>query len=249
MMLTDLNAIQSFQAPPTWSEECGLPLVPFHNNPFIYGAYAIKIIRLHDKIDPLDPSPESNYAWMRENWERYLKDTEIEPGFFNRWPKGRGGLTSHDEVMGRAWLCPKEASKILAYLEKHDGLFANVDIKSGIPERENIYRFYWLKPFLKACTIHKDNPDQHRVSLISQLIWSWYALMDGMFYKKEENDGGGRARMWLMLDKMEKLPLSNIFVQFWRNRMKKLGISPKTVFSELYLKEAPQFAAFAPEEF
>lgn len=237
-----MTVFKSFQASNAWDQRFNLPLVPMHNNPWIYLAYALKMVRLgkhtNDELIELVDLCEDHLAACRTKvW-----------GEFYRWPDGSGGNTSHDEVMGIAYVdwCLKLATKptqaILSRLQQTDGEYNVQNLPEGVPERWNIERFVFLEPFLKACA-------GFRVGLISQLWFSIPLLVDIFKYKKEDGNESGILLKWIMFEPMEKYLLSGICIQIWKSKMKKLGINPKQIFTEKYLKECPAYGENAPNEF
>ena len=75
--------------------------------------------------------------------------------------------------------------------------------------------------------------------------------MADFFTRKRERkigDVGGMLRLWLMLDTMEKYPISGLAILFWKSRLKAIGWGPRRCFT-VYLNECPVFTETAPEEF
>ena len=238
-----MTVLKSFQASNAWDQRFNLPLVPMHNNPWIYLAYALKMIRLgkhtNDELIELVDLIEDHLARCRTKvW-----------GEFYRWPEGLGGDTSHDEVMGIAyidWCLKLETAPTKAILERlleTDGVYNVQNVPEKIPEEHNIYRFVWMEAFLKACT------NKFRVGFISQFWFSVALLKDIFKYKKEDGNESGLLLKWIMFEPMEKYLLSGITIGFWKSKMKKLGINPKQIFTEKYLKECPAYGENAPNEF
>jgi hypothetical protein len=197
-------------------------------------AYAMKVISDKDKTKFTD-NTEFNDAYAT-----FLHSCMIVPGLFNRWPDGTGGKTSHDELVGMAYLNQEAARQIVDYLTEKDGEYNNTSFKETIPEENNQFRFIWLLPFLKSCA-------KYRVSLISQVLWISCLLTD--FFKKKENlDGSGLTMRWLMCERMGQYWLSALAIFFWKLKMKSLGVGPKYIFENKYLVEVPVFAENALEE-
>lgn len=210
-----------------WDTRFSLPTVPFHSNPWIYIAYFLNVAGIADGEDYAKKlSPEVD--------EFYKKCLKVS-GVFTKWPEG--GFTSHDELMGAAWLRQGIAREIVQYLSEHDGIYDS-ECPEAPRETHNVYRFIWLMPFLKACAGYK-------VSFLSQIIWSISAIANSW---KFSGDTSGVLLFWLMCSKMKDYPLSKIAVWFWGHRMKnKHGITPKIIFSKYYLTETPVLAEIAPE--
>lgn len=238
-----MTVLESFRQSNAWDQRFNLPLVPQHNNPWIYAAYALKMIRLgkhtNDELIELVDLFEDHLAACRSPvW-----------GEFFRWPDRSGGNTSHDEVMGIAYIdwCLKLSTKptaaILGRLLETDGVYNVQNVPEKIPEEHNIYRFVWMESFLKACTTFM------RVGLISQFWFSLPLIVDVFKYKKEDGGESGLLLKWISFEPMEKFLLSAICIKLWKNKMEELGISPKQIFKEKYLKECPVFAEHAPDKF
>jgi hypothetical protein len=231
------ETLARFQASNAWDTRYALPLVPIHNNPWIYSAYALKIMR----ASGLTSSEEMQLLY---HFESYASGCRIEPGLFNRWPDGTGGVTSHDELMGMAYVSSDFACELLAFLQKTDGVYCNKreELDSSDSERFNVFRFVFLEPFLRARA-------GYRVGLFSQLQFSAHVVRDMCSRRPDDtSDAGGLARLWLMLDTMEKYPIPGIAIYFWRKRMKTIGWSPKRVFQN-YLSECPIYRQEVSDEF
>lgn len=184
-----------------WRFDYDLPI--WHQNPHIYMAYADLVLRLRgEKLDPIAV-------------DSYQYKCEIEPGLLNRFPEG-GGQTSHDEVMGAASFSTLQAERILWHLDRNDGEYDNRPDRPNAPERYNLYRFPWLRPYLAACALY-------RVSVYSQAIWSAHVVRAALKGKGV----GPHLRVWLMSDKMRRYPLCELAIRFWLSRMKKKGLTLK----------------------
>ncbi len=213
-----------------WDGNHNLPLIPQHNNPWIYSAYIMKCIQDEMILG----------AGIYERLYTHLKKCMVEPGLFNRWPNGSGGVTSHDEIMGIAWHFPEAAKQILKYLMKNDGIYLNKEVNN--PERYNVYRMIFLKPFLLACA-------KYQVSVLSQIKWSVFLVYDLLTHRKKKDlDCGGRLRIWIMLDRMESLPICKMTIWIWRRIMHSKGLGPKFCFN-YYLAEVPVMKDIAPDRF
>jgi len=226
-----------------WDSRFNLPNSPQNNNPHIYCAWATKVINDYDKINLMDPSPDSPYRDYYLAVFAYIKACEKEPGLFNRWPDGSGGVTPHDELMGIAWFSPEAASRILTYLAAHDGDYNNTTEVPKIPESWNLYRMYWFIQFLKARAGIK-------LSLISQFQWSVSILWDIITTKKETalKDSGGRWRNYMMLDAFKDYVLSGLFARLWVWRMNGLGYAPAD-YLRVEPGENPVMAEYGPKSF
>jgi len=190
-----------------WNSHWKLPLYP-GNNPAIYLAYTDLCARLMGERMPRDEV-------------QYLFSSCVVPGkrpLVYRWPSGVGGPNSHDEVMGWAHLDEELAGELLDYLEKEDGMWDSHGLSwNSKPERYNIWRFPWLRPYLQACA-------GRRVSLFSQLIWCSRLLMN--LRKLDTSKHGPKPRLmdWLMSYKMRQFPLCDLTWRFYRSRLEKKRI-------------------------
>ncbi len=211
------HVFDEFRKSNLWHSGYDLPLFPGLNNPFIYGAYALKVMsEVGLSLDEKDG--------LMGKWERFVDSCRIEPGLFNRWPDGGGGGMSHDELMGLAYLSPIWAKEILAYLEKTDGLYCNKADDAKEPDAEirfNVYRFPFMKPFLKARAGYSLSP-------FTQLQFAASLFWDMLETKKLSVDPGGRLKIWLMCEAMERGFISRVAVEVWRDRMRELGFTPRT---------------------
>lgn len=226
-----MNLFGKFTKSNAWARRYNLPLIPQHNNPWIYSAYISKIMGGFNTSLLVDLS-------------KYAEKCQIKPGLFDRWPDGSGGLTSHDELMGLAYHFEWAASDILFYLSVNDGLYINKpELINPLvsAERFNVYRMVFLKPFLQACA-------GYRVGIISQIIWAGFIAYDLITHRIKEPDMGGRLRIWIMLEHMSKYPLTGIAIWLWKKVMHNKGLSPKKCFT-VYLREVPVMTETAPEEF
>lgn len=216
-----------------WDSRYDLPLSPQNNNPWFYCALALKMIYASGQI------PTSDFL---DALYLYANKCEIEPGLFRRWPNSSpSDVTSHDELIGMAYLAPSFAHRICSYLDAHDGYYNNTALPEKIPEEWNLYRIYWLPPYLRARA-------RMPVSLLSQLKWSAFVLWDLVKIKKETNDASGRLLIWIMSDDMSGYSLCLPVIKAWRLRMKLLGITPETMLL-LEPRENPILSELSPEEF
>jgi len=167
-----------------WSKEYKLPLVPQHNNPWIYCAYIIEIMRRHDLLI----HPECLMAYYRK--------CTVKPGLVNRWP-GSGGVTSHDELIGLASVMgPKQCLEVLNYLDRNFGYYNNIQPKpKSIKEffRYNLYRMPYLRSYLSARS-------NRIVFPLGFFFFCALVLIDCLFGK----DSGGHLRVWIMLTHLSK---------------------------------------------
>lgn len=233
------DVLEQVKASQAWDARFGLPVCPSFNNPWIYGAYALKVMR----VAGLTAIEE---VALVDRFIDFAKGCRIKPGLFNRWPDGGGGVTSHDELMGMAFISKNLAKEIVAYLDETDGVYLNKpEEKADHPNWEirfNVYRMVFLLPFLRARA-------GHSLNLASQLVFAAHLWKDAFSAKATDTgNAGGRLRNWLMLDTMEKTgPIASAGVWYWRSKMKALGFSP----GESLAKEPgiPQIAGAAPKGF
>jgi hypothetical protein len=207
-----------------WSAEYGLPLVPACRNPWLYMAYACKLLELNGALIDFNVSLQD-----------FIKRCEIAPGLFHRYPDGDRDITSFDEIMGIAYLDKLAAGRVFKYLEEHFGEYNNTGEQEKVPEQFNVYRFLFLRPFLKAITGSFD--------LLAELIWSGVIFWDAFTYDKSKGlDASGRLRTWLMMEDMEVYLLCRLAIKFWRYRMKRQEVTLKECMA-IEPREAPSFAA------
>lgn len=212
-----------------WDKNYNLPTIPRHNNGHIYCAYVTLIL---EKLG-------ENTSDIRASYIDFFNKCQLPNGTFSRWPGGRGGDTSHDEIMGAAYMNDVFARSLIDYLTKMDGQFS-VEKQEQYNERRNQFRFVRLMLFMKACA-------GYRVSLFSQAAWGLYALYNAATWK---GDCSGTLKVWLTLDRMKEYPLSAFFGFIWKLWMeKKHKITPKIIFTKYYLTEEPVLGQIALDSF
>jgi len=224
------KCLEAFKESAAWSAVHEAPLAPGLNNPHIYGAYALKILRANGI------SGEENFA-LRKSFKAFADACRIRSGLFNRWPGGRGGLMSHDELLGLSYIDEDVAREIVLYLVTTDGIYANVRVDA--PDLANVYRIAWVRPALTACA-------GFGLSLITQLIFGIGLLFDALTWRS--GDQGGRLRTWLAIERFRGAWLAGFFIEFWIRKMESKGLSPKKCFEE-YLTEYPIYHEWAPDTF
>jgi hypothetical protein len=191
-----------------WDKRYELPLFPEFNNPWIYGAYAKKLLEESSSPDDLRVRFTIHAMYCQGN----------EPGFFTRWLGGDGGSTSHDELMGLAYVCePFVAKKILDRLYARDGVYNPED-----KPVDTMWRFIFLEPFLRECA-------GLPVGLFSQLKWAAHVFWSALTYK---SGSSGPLKIWLMGDVMSKYIICHAAYTFWKRRMAKKGPFPQWMFTE-----------------
>lgn len=185
-----------------WDPRYDLPLFPEFNNPWIYGAYALKL---------WGPSPS-----LKKDFTTYAFYCEKEPGYFTRWPDGSGGETSHDELMGIAYTCgPEISQRILKRLEERGGRYNPND-----KDIDTMYRFIFLVPFLRLRATYG-------AGLIDQIKWSAHVFWSAIKY----SGSSGPLKIWIT-EEMTGYPLCRAVYAFWESRMKKAGPVPEWMLKE-----------------
>ncbi len=217
-----MTAVQKIEASKAWDKRYGLPTCPQFNNPWIYIAYFFLLVRQAG-----EPIPES---W-KINLLKFNAGCTKADGTFFRWPDKTGGMASHDEVLGRAYLLSQASKEMLVVFDKTDGTF-----DAGNDDRKNQQRFIFLRPFMLACT------DEYRVSLISQFFWGAHVIISAITYKFGQDSGS--LKNWLMVDKMRNYPVSQIASYIFSLIMSKKGCTPK-VAGKNYFGEIPEFSEIA----
>ena len=237
-LMPSVKAIDAFKSSSAWSKAHNLPCVPRANNPWIYTAYAEKIIRLADSFQPLiADSLKAFFNGCRNN----------ESGLMNRWPDGNGGVFSYDEFIGASALS-KTFAKILYFdLIACDFVYNNKpDTElSNIPDRFNTERFIFFTPYMRAaCGLP--------LSYFSQLKWSLHLIINIVSKAATiKARASGLLKTWVMIDAMNKpseYPFAALVIALWRWRMRRAGVGPRFCFG-YYLTEEPVFQAYAPEAF
>lgn len=219
-----MSCIEEFKKSNAWDVRNGLPTVPFHNNPWIFMAYAFKLIKLNDGSVPLD----------KELWNMAL-NCEKEPGLYNRWPDGTGGVTSHDELIGISFLIPTMSFRILRYLDSNMGYYNNLTSAKGLSFfRYNLFRFVFLKPVLKSFA-------NLELTKLDKFFLYAYLITHAFNPKK---DYGGSLVIWIMTEALK----DNKVVQLWKKLSNKKMYGPKECFQN-YLKECKVFYNNAPIRF
>lgn len=226
-----MTALEKLKASKYWHPQYNLPISEAGNNPHIYTAYAELVLRLHGE------------TVVDQYKEFYLLCAvpERDGGLFYRWPGGRGGPNSHDEVMGACMMDRGIAREIIGYLDAHDGNFASHGSDPKNPERYNIYRFLWLRPFLAQCA-------GYRVGLVAQAIWCAKLIVDSFRHPNSSKIGpGARLRAWLMASQLRELPACALVWQWYRWRLERAG---RTLRHDL--EQEPRWkelAELAPEKY
>lgn len=223
------NVLEAFKTSQAWDHTFDLPLVPIHNNPFIYAAYATRIIEEYE-----------NPAYLIDLQYHALDKCAVNIhdffGLYNRWPGGVGGQISHDEIIGLCYISPFIAKSILSYLKSHFGFYDNI---SPTKPRLNsfMYRYPFLYPFIKIRSGFKLN-------ILQYITMSAYFFFSALFTNKKNS--GEILLQWIMVEGIKvKYPK---LVSFWIKHMNRRKLSPKICF-QTYLERCPVFRLYAPIKF
>ncbi len=229
------KALAEFEAnKKAWDDVFKLPTVPIHNNPWLYCAYAFKILKGLD-------IPDAFYLPLRTRVRERLRACKLSTGYYHKYPGGRGGLMSHDEILGIAWLDMDAAREIYFTLVMNDGIYENEPV--AFEESANVFRIFWVKYAIQGLA-------GARMSLITQAKFGLFLIADALIYKDEGD--ASRLRFWLVEDLLDRVSgswLLGLAFLFWNARMNKKRQSPKSIFQNHYLKEVEEFGIYAPDRF
>lgn len=214
-------AYKELQESNAWDTRWDIPAVPIHLNPSIYTAYAVRILSATD-------ADAATLIRMRYE-EKFLLECEKSSGLLTTLPGS--GTASHDDMYGAAYLSERFAGRSVDYLTRTDGVYRE--------KEPTVFRFLFLMPAVKAFAGFK-------VGLWSQIQFSIHC----MFHLMTAKDGqtSDHLMIWLAIPHMRRFTLSRIFIDLWASRWTKLGMTPKNIFSEVYLREVPWFGKFASED-
>ena len=211
-----------FENTPAWDKRHNLPLVPKHNNPFLYLAISKKI-------------SNENYNCI-DHWLNCLVDSQ-ELGLAWRWPDHGGGNMSYDELLGASY-CSKDIARwIWVYLKHNFGRYDNVNPQSK-SFRHWMFRFPWAMAFIRSRA--SGTPG------LWGIFYSLTLLFDAIKYKTGDEEG--RLRIWLTLDEMSKHTISQWSVSFWRKKMHKKNLSPSNCLA-ISFADLPVYHQNAPTWF
>lgn len=205
-----------------WHQVWQLPLIPIHSNPHMY----LALVAL---MSPVDQTKMDEY---------FQSCNKVHTVY--RFPDGRGGNFSHDEVLGAAAYSKSAADALYQRLEKNDGYFP--DEHGKFTESRYFYRYVFLEPYLRART-------DLAVSTWSQAKWSFYVWLSILRHGADDFDPDGVLKIWLMGQSVKKYPLMNFSYEIWKKVMKKRGIGPKMIFTSHYLNEVKTMREIAPIDF
>lgn len=237
---TAMSAEFNLRESDAWDKRYELPLFPNFNNPWIYMAYADLALRLNKSPGIDRAKVVAHFQGCEAAAKNRLPN---ERGMFARWPTG-SDQTSHDEIMGAAHFHQDIARWILRYLDENGGNFNQTGEPSKYPMRFNVYRMPYLRPYLVARAGFTPNP-------VEMAIWNAHLLWSA-FTDRGENNAGGRLRNWLMIAEMERFPICQPAIWFWRWRMAKRPM--ERLNYSLFIEPGSNgsgstvLAALAPEE-
>lgn len=219
-------AMDMYKYTNVWDNRYNLPLLPNHNNPWIYSAYADIVAQQYDgsKIN-------------RELIYQHFLSCEEQSGLFWRWPHKTGEGTSHDEIMGAVYYDERIANRIVDYLSSSGGDFNIKKESYKYPLTFNVYRFPWLYPYIATCAGKK-------VNLFWQLIWAITVVLDAW---NKDCHPGGRLRIYLMMLKMKQYWLCRKVSEYWIKKVTALGQTFKSCLA-VEPKENPIMSQLAKEE-
>lgn len=223
-----MTALERLRNSDAWNHAYGIPCGNGHHNPWIYLGYAEMVLRLNGEQIPSDKLNEFYLACA------------VDVGLIKRWPDSTIP-TSHDEVIGAAHMSREIAIDILTYLDRSGGDFNPLGLPENRPERWNLYRFPWLRPYLAACS-------GWRVSLFAQAAWALKLVIEAFGDADSSKTGPGpRLRAWLMAAEMRRFPLCLLAWKFYRWRIERRGCS---LANDLRQEPAwPELAALAPDNY
>lgn len=204
-----MTMLSRLETSDVWDEEWQLPIARAGGNPHIYTAYCDLILKLYG---------EGIWAWK---YDEFFASCTVpgQAGLFKRWPDGRFGNTSHDEVMGAAHMSNILAFLIIRRLDESGGTFNPLGLPESKPERWNLYRMVWLRPYLSSRA-------RYRVNLFEQLLWAAKVFISAFRDHKNWKVGPGpRLRAWLMAYEMRRYPICLAAWRFYRKRMERAGCS------------------------
>lgn len=204
-----------------WDARYDLPTCPTHNNPHIYIAFAFRLC------------PEM--AQLQKQAEEYILSCEVVPGYITRWPGSDD--TSHDELMGAAYIYQEFARRAVSFLAGNDNYYS---LEKEPPEKADQSRFLFLMPFLRACA-------GLRVSTRSQILFAAHVLFSAFLVKPGHTSG--ILKIWLMAPKMRQFPICALALWIWAWRWKKRGFTPNSIFGRYYLREIPVFSQLAKDTY
>lgn len=224
----EIDITQSIKESKWYNARYKLPLIL--NNPWIYLAYFDKILCQYNGSH-FNQTDIDLFLWACES---------IYTGVYHRYPLGQGGIISHDELIGIAYLSCEGTSRIIyKYLRKNWGYYNNIDVKSkSIKEffHYNKYRFPWAVAYIKSrAGIELSYYD--RISVV--LFYIYDIILGG-----KKGDADAFLLRWLMIPEFRYYKLVDYIIKKWVEKCYVRNITPKTVF-DYYLSEEPLFKKLA----
>lgn len=236
------EALEKLVKSNAWNAEWRVPSVPMHSNPHLYNAYALKLLDRY-------PAPVyllESVTFLVKDVLKFIYAHEVAQGVVVRQIGAKGLSSSHDEIMGAAYVSTEFAARALHHFSKNDGVI----LREG-SDFDYELRFIYFVPFLKACVAVND-PEQ-RVGFFSQAAYSIHLLVNIYKARKkiksgEHPEASGILKIWLMNDRMKNHFWSGLVIKFWKNYFVKRGYTAKYLFGFFYLVECPVFAELAMED-
>lgn len=225
-----MGVLELFEDSTAWDARYRLPLVPRYNNPWIYGAYAYKLM-----ID--NRAPITELKLLNERFSFHFRHCQVTQGLINRWPDGTGGMTSHDELIGAAYISVTNARAICFYLKMMNGYYINKpnEVKRKQFFRHSMHRFPWAMTFLKLRAGKGFSPS------IFELIYTALHICLSAFSKSES----ANCKSWLMRDVFQMHWFLRYPCKFWTKIKINRGESPETWLPK-EIKNEPIFFELAP---
>lgn len=213
-----------------WSKEYAVPCIPQHNNPHIYIAVVFKLLRMSGVRISED--------WMLDTLRFQVKCYhELLKQYF-RWPDRKGGSFSHDEIIGGAAISQIFARDCLFKMQENDGIYP--DENGLIVDSRDFSRFIFLFPFLQSRVYN-------RVSLISQVKWSFHVVYAALMTSRESLDADGILKILVMSDEMSRYPLCDLAIKVWKIILNKRDVTLEYIFGKFYLVECPTILKICPK--
>jgi hypothetical protein len=169
-------------------------------------------------------------------WINFISECRLMPGVFNRYPSGRGGRMSHDEIMGFcfcAWYFGRVdlIEEMLTYLIKNDGVYNNSNDTNDLlgSSRFDVFRIVYLLPVIQA-TLGVP------LTLRSQAIVSIYLIY--RLFKHDKGAGGDiRSLMIRTICEHREYKLLNVFFFVYGLFQNARNKGPKSLAIEYYKDE------------
>lgn len=220
-----MTIFEELKASNAWDKETNLPSIPKFDNPWIYTAYVHRVF--FNQLEPSEREEFNAAIGLR------MRECEGPSGFIKKWPGA--DHTSHDELMGAAYLSEDFAARAIEFLSRNDGLYALEPSYS-----DYLYRFVFMLPLLKEAA-------NYVVNYISQGLFAVFVLDDA--FRTPPGETNDTLKIWLYAERMRKFPLAKWALEIWEKRWLARGYNPKTIFTRNYLTDVPILAKYAREDF